>query len=162
MTKGVLCISYMLDGDYHKVGIWLLAIAIMAIFVMVASVIDLYWGIRASKRIGKFKTTSYGLRQTAGKDKVYLTLYFFATMIDACLSFFVPMPVAAVLMCMAEIMIEGKSVHEKMKMLRSTDVDPLYVAKAIANTYGVHDAHKIQEVLDTLEKCTTERDKEDA
>lgn len=159
MTKEVLCISYMLDGDYHKVGIWLLAIAIMAIFVMVASVIDLYWGIRASKKIGKFKTTSYGLRQTASKDRVYLTLYFFAAMIDACLSFFVALPIASVLMCVAEIIIEGVSVHEKMKMLRSTDVDPLYVAKAIANTYGVHDAQKIHEILDTVgEKITTNKE----
>lgn len=157
--KETMFICWMLDGDLHKTGIWLLAIAIMAILVIIASLIDLYWGIRTSKKIGKFKTTSYGLRQTANKDKIYLTLYFFAVMIDACLSFFVPVPVASVLMCVAEIIIEGVSVREKMKLLRSTAVDPFDVAKVIANTYGVHDAEKIHSIMEAVSKMDTNEKK---
>lgn len=150
MTGTTMFISFMLDGDNRKVGIWLLAIAIMAILVVVASLIDLHWGIRASKRIGQFKTTSFGLRKTVSKDKCYLTLYFFAVMIDACLSFFVTVPIASILMCAGEIVIEGVSVHEKMQQLKSLDVAPLTVAKAIANTYGVQDAEKIHSIVEAV------------
>lgn len=150
MAGMTMFISFMLDGDNHKTGVWLLAVAIMAILVVIASLIDLSWGIRASKKIGQFKTTSFGLRKTVSKDKVYLTLYFFAVMIDACLSFFVPFPLASILMCAGEIIIEGVSVYEKMQQLKNLSVDPLVVAKAIANTYGVQDAEKIRRIIETV------------
>ena len=150
MAGMTMFISFMLDGDNHKVGIWLLAVAIMAILIVIASLIDLNWGIRASKKVGQFKTTSFGLRKTVSKDKCYLTLYFFAVMVDACLSFFVPFPLTSILMCIGEIIIEGVSVREKMQQLKSLDVDPLVVAKAIANTYGVQDAEKIHGIIEAV------------
>ena len=37
-----------------------------------------------------------------------------------------------------------------MQQLKSLDVDPLTVAKAIANTYGVQDAEKIHSIVEAV------------
>lgn len=151
MTKNLLFISYLLEGNTQGVGYWLMAVGIMALLVVVASLFDLRYGIRASKRIGKFKTTSFGLRKTVAKDKDYLTIYFFAAMADACLSFFLPFPVACICVAVGEILIECLSVREKIKEIGNT-TDPINVAKCVANTYGVTDANKMEALLKALQK----------
>ena len=141
-------ISFVLSGNIELAGMWLAAVALMAIAVIAASVIDLYWGIRASKKLGNFKTSSYGLRRTATKDQGYLALYFCAALIDACLSFVMKIPAASMLIAISEIGIEMWSVREKMRAIRRDEADPLDVARAIANTYGLKEAGRIVELLD--------------
>lgn len=145
--KQILFISHLLNGDIPAVGYWLAAVGVIALLVVVASVFDLRLGIKASKKVGQFKTTSFGLRKTIGKDKDYMTFYFFAVLIDSCLSFVLEIPVACVCVAVAEILIEGVSVREKLAMLKSGTTDPLAVAKAVATAYGISDAEKIAQVL---------------
>jgi len=156
MTKNLLFISYLLEGNTSGVGYWLLAVGIMATLIVVASLFDLRYGIRASKRIGKFKTTSYGLRKTIAKDKDYLAVYFFSVMIDSCLSFFISFPVACICVAVGAILIEGVSVKEKIKEIGNA-TDPIAVAKCVANTYGVTDATKLESLLKSIQK---EKEKE--
>lgn len=149
--KNLLFISYMLEGDIPKVGYWLLAIGIMALLIVIASLFDLRYGIRASKRIGNFKTTSFGLRKTVAKDKDYLAIYFFAVMIDSCLSFFVPFPAACICVAVGVIIIEGLSVREKIKEIGNAS-DPISIAKCVANTYGITDAAKLERIIKAVQK----------
>lgn len=144
----MIFISFVLNGNIRLAEMWLAAVAIMAIAIIAASILDLYWGIRASKKLGNFKTSSYGLRRTATKDQGYLALYFCAVLIDACLSFVMKIPAASMLIAISEIAIEAWSVHEKMRTIRKGDPDPLAIARAISNTYGLKEASRIVELLD--------------
>lgn len=150
--KSVLFISYLLNGDISAVGHWLGTIGIIALLVIIASVIDLHYGKKASKKVGQFKTTSFGLRKTISKDKDYMTFYFFAVLIDSCLSFVLSFPAACVAIALAEIVIEGISVREKVQILKNTSVDPIAVAKAVATAYGITDAERMMKAVEAVRK----------
>lgn len=152
----ILFISPLLTGDLHKVQYWLLAIAIMGILIIIASLIDLRYGRMASKACGVFKTTSYGLRKTVYKIKDYLTFLSFGCMIDGCASFFYEIPCCSAIITMGVMIIEGMSVREKINTI-SEGHDPLMVAKAIANAYGINDASKIEEIIHTIKKMEEEK-----
>lgn len=150
--RHMLFISYLLDGNITGVQYWLAAIGIMAMLIIVASGFDLHYGKQASKKKGIFKTTSYGLRKTVEKDKTYMSFYTFAVMIDSCLSFFVPFPVACICIAVGEIAIEGISVREKLKQINSDTHDPLEMAKAIATVYGITDAQKVLDAINSVQQ----------
>lgn len=146
--KNLLFINHLITGDFENLKWWMLAIAIMAMLVIISSVIDLYYGILASKAAGIFQTTSYGLRKTVDKDKGYLTFYAFGVLIDSCLSFFCAIPVSCAVVAIGEILIEGVSVMENRKRARINDSsNPLDVAKAVIKTFGISDAQKIEEII---------------
>lgn len=150
--KTLSFISHIITGDLENAKLWGLAIGLMAVMVLIASLMDLYFGIRASKAAGQFKTTSYGLRETANKDVTYLMLYFLAAFIDACLSLWVALPIVCVLVAVGEIAIEGVSVWENRRRIKDGRADPLNVAKAMAKSLGIKDAHKIELLYETIRK----------
>ena len=150
--KTLLFISHIINGDVESAKLWGLAIGLMAVMVLVASLMDLYFGIKASRAAGQFKTTSYGLRATAEKDVTYLMLYFLAAFIDACLSLWIKIPIACVLVAVGEIAIEGVSVWENRRRIKDGRADPLNVAKAMAKSLGIKDAHKIELLYETIRK----------
>lgn len=150
--KTLLFISHIINGDVESAKLWGLAIGLMAVMVLVASLMDLYFGIKASRAAGQFKTTSYGLRATAEKDVTYLMLYFLAAFIDACLSLWLTIPIACVLVAVGEIAIEGVSVWENRRRIKDGRADPLNVAKAMAKSLGIKDAHKIELLYETIRK----------
>lgn len=137
-------IAHVISGDIESAKLWGFAIGMMALMVLAASLMDLYFGIKASKAAGNYKTTSYGLRATAEKDVTYLMLFFLAAFIDACLSLWISIPVACVLVAVGEIAIEAVSVWENRKRIKDGRADPLNVAKAMAKSLGIKDAHKVE------------------
>ena len=153
-------ISHVIMGDTEGAELWALAVGLMALMVILSSGIDLYYGIRASKAAGCFRTTSSGLRATAEKDVNYLMLYFLAVFIDACLSMWITIPVACVLIAVSEIAIEGVSVMENRRRMKDSDA-PLSIAKAIAKTYGIKEAGKIQEIVKAVKKEMKAKKKEE-
>jgi len=148
--KQLLFIKPLIEGDIESVKYWGLAIGIMALLVIMSSLVDLGWGIRASKACGAFKTTSYGLKKTVEKLVSYLSFFFLGVMIDACLGFFTPFPFACIVVAVAEILIETVSVYENRKRAKIGGEDPLNVIKAVAKTFGVTDAEKIREILEMI------------
>lgn len=146
-----LFIKPLLEGDLESVKYWGLAIGIMALLVIAASLIDLRWGIKASKACGDFHTTSYGLRKTIVKDESYLVFFFLGVFIDACLGFFVPFPVACILVAVSEILIESFSIYENRNRAMKGAYDPMNVVKAVGKTFGVSDLDKILAVLKELQ-----------
>lgn len=145
-------IAHIISGDVESAKLWGLAIGLMAVMVLLSSLMDLYFGIKASKAAGQFKTTSYGLRETANKDVTYLMLYFLAAFIDACLSLWVSLPIVCVLVAVGEIAIEGVSVWENRRRIKDGKADPLNVAKAMAKSLGIKDARKIELLYDAIRK----------
>jgi len=150
--KTLLFIGHIISGDVEAAKLWGLAIGMMAVMVLASSLMDLYFGIKASKAAGQFKTTSYGLRETANKDVTYLMLYFLAVFIDACLSLWCKIPIVCVLVAVGEIAIEAVSVWENRKRIKDGKADPLNVAKAMAKSLGIKDAHKIELLYETIRK----------
>lgn len=137
-------INHLVNGDLVMANMWGVAVGVMALMVIIASLIDLRFGIKASKAVGAYKTTSYGFRATVEKDVFYLAFYFMAVMIDGCLSFFLSVPIASVLCALAEIGIEAVSVYENQNRCKEGRTNPVNVAKAIAKSYGIKDIHKIE------------------
>lgn len=152
MMKMLLFVNHLVNGDLVMARMWMLAVGVMALMVVLASLIDLRFGIKASKAVGAYKTTSYGFRATVEKDVFYLAFYFMAVMIDACLSFFLNIPVACVLCALAEIGIEAVSVFENNNRCKEGRTNPVNVAKAIAKTYGIKDIHKIELLIKAIKE----------
>lgn len=148
----LLFIHHILTGDIVNLKWWALAIGIMAGLVLISSVIDLIFGIKASKAVGNFRTSSYGLRKTVEKDVSYMAFYLFGIMIDGCLSFFLDMPICTILVAVSEILIEGVSVMENRKRMKADDNDPLIVARAIIKTFGITEAQKIEDIIAYIQK----------
>lgn len=152
IMKTLLFVNHLVNGDLAMVNMWGIAVGVMALMVVLSSLIDLYFGIKASKSVGEYKTTSYGFRATVEKDVFYLLFYFMAVMIDACLSFFLTIPVASVLCALAEIGIEAVSVYENNNRCKEGRTNPVNVAKAIAKSYGIKDIHKIELLVNAIRK----------
>ena len=145
-----LFISYLLNGDLNGLKLWLAAVGIMALLPILASVFDLYTGIRKSKVVGNFKTTSYGLKKTRDKDLVYLLFYLLFAMVDSCLSFILPFPLFCIFCAVAEVAIEAWSVHENLFVIKKDVHDPIEIMKAISSTYGINDPEKIEAVFEKI------------
>lgn len=153
-----LFIHHLLVGDFDNLRWWMLAVGIMAAMVIIASCIDLLYGIRASKAAGVFKTSSYGLRKTVEKDKDYMIFLFFAMCIDGCFSFVFDAPFCCVVIAAAEILIEGVSVMENRHRIGVAGADALDVARAIIKTFGISDMSKIEEVAKYIKTAKHEQE----
>lgn len=154
----LLFIQQFIDGDLEGIKWRALAVTIMAIMVLLASAIDLYYGIKASKAAGMFQTTSYGVRKTIDKDSGYMIFFTFAVMLDACLSFFTDIPACTVVIALSEIAIEAMSVMENRKRIGMSGQNPLDVARAVIKTFGISDAKKIEEVINYIKEQEREPD----
>lgn len=143
----VLFINYVFTENWHGLMVWFTVVGIMALLPIVASLFDLNYGIMKSKKMGTFKTTSSGLARTVSKDKSYLAFYFLASLIDACLSFFVSYPILCVVCAIAEVAIEMWSVHENFIAAKASGHDPLEVAAMIAKVYGADKLPELGELL---------------
>jgi len=135
---------------------WLLVSAVLAVIINVSSIFDLVTGIKASKRLGNFKTTSFGLRQTISKDRDYMMYYFLMFLIDCCLSFFVDFPVLCTLCAISEIIIEVISIRENMHKGRTETHDPIAMMQSIATAYGQDKADKIFNIIKQQEEKDNE------
>ena len=82
-----LFIPSLLLGDYRTFFIRLGIVLSLWLIVVVAASIDLKTGIDGSKRLGCFKTTSKGLRQTLKKLFEYFTFLSIALLFDFVLSY---------------------------------------------------------------------------
>lgn len=152
MMENFLFVIHLMNEDWHKIAIWCIVVAVLAILPIIASVVDLCTAIHANRRIGAFKTTSYGLRKTLKKDTYYLILFFMAAILDACLSFFIPMPILSIAIAFGEVVIEWISVQENLQKGKDGIRDPVDVAKAFLAAYGSDESKRLLEIADKLGK----------
>ncbi len=136
-------IPSLLSQDYKSFFIKLIIVFALWIIAIIASLIDLKTGIDASKRLGKFKTTSSGLRQTLKKDFQYFTLLIIALMFDVVFSYLTTLtdiiaflglfriPVFTVISVIIVLIIEFISVRENLDKGRKEIVPQELVNKAL-------------------------------
>lgn len=152
MVENLLFIVHLMNEDVHKIAVWCIVVSVLAMLPVIASGIDLFTAIHANKRIGSFKTTSYGLRKTLKKDMYYMILFFMSAVLDACLSFFLSMPILCIAVAFAEVAIEWISVQENLQKGKDGIRDPVEVAKAFLAAYGSDESKRLLDIADKLKK----------
>ena len=132
----LLFIPSLLIGDYRTFFIKLSIVAGFWILVIIASLIDLRSGIKASKSRGQFRTTSSGLRQTLRKDKEYISFMFMAFIVDFSLSYLsalsdvfsilsiFQLPLISIVVLIGILITEWISVNENIRKKNGSDVIP--------------------------------------
>lgn len=138
-----LFIPSLLAQDYKSFFIKLIIVFALWLIAIIASLIDLKTGIDASKRLGCFKTTSSGLRQTLKKDFQYFTLLIIALMFDVVFSYLTTLtdiisflglfriPVFTVISVIIVLLIEFISVRENLDKGRKDIVPQELINKAL-------------------------------
>lgn len=123
-------IAELLNQNYDYIFAMLIQLSMMWIAILVAMLIDLYFGIKKSKSLGEH-TTSEGFRRSIEKFVYYYSMMTFALIfdfLDVITPLFLPFPLSITplfsLFCtVALIFTEAKSVREKAsdKLRRKTD-----------------------------------------
>jgi len=119
-----------LEGDYKTLITTLFVVCFTWIVVIVAMLIDLYFGVKKAKELGE-ATSSEGFRRTINKATYYFALMGFAFLFDifdVVTPYFFPHPLGSVpfvsiFVALGLVFTEAKSVREKAedKARRRTD-----------------------------------------
>lgn len=141
------------DLSFHlnitqDIGHGLTLMFICAIAILAAVLIDLTTGIEAAKKC-KEKIRSRILRRTVSKVVDYYRLLFFGIIIDVLgLAFtWYNIPYCAVLISVGIVLIEGKSVLENYKKMKSAAKELPSVVKQIIEAVTDKDAEKVIELI---------------
>jgi Bacteriophage holin family len=119
----------LIKHDYHTLWLKLFVVSGAWGCVLVAILIDLYFGVKKSKALGEH-TTSEGFRRSIQKFCYYYAMMVFALIFDALIpvSYYLAfplsvLPIVTLLCAVALVFTEAKSVREKgdAKLRRKTD-----------------------------------------
>lgn len=162
----LLFIPALLEGDYRTFFIKLSLVLALWIIVVVGVSVDLKTGIAASKRLGCFKTTSKGLRQSFKKLTEYfnyltigllfdMVLSYLTTLTDLCSLFgLFKIPLFTIFIVVALLIIEFISVKENNEKGQKALVTPELVNKALdlISALGPDKMKAVAEILKIKEK----------
>ena len=145
-----------LEGDYKTLITTLFVVCFAWIVVIVAMLIDLYFGVKKAKELGE-ATSSEGFRRTINKATYYFALMGFAFLFDifdVVTPYFFPhplgsIPFVSVFAALGLVLTEAKSVREKAeeKARRRTDESFRKMLELMQNREDV-----MREIADHLKK----------
>ena len=145
-----------LEGDYKTLITTLFVVCFTWIVVIVAMLIDLYFGVKKAKELGE-ATSSEGFRRTINKATYYFALMGFAFLFDifdVVTPYFFPHPLGSVpfvsiFVALGLVFTEAKSVREKAedKARRRTDESFRKMLELMQNREDV-----MREIADHLKK----------
>ncbi|MBB1575194.1 MAG: phage holin family protein [Flavobacteriaceae bacterium] len=145
-----------LEGDYKTLITTLFVVCFAWIVVIVAMLIDLYFGVKKAKELGE-ATSSEELRRTINKATYYFALMGFAFLFDifdVVTPYFFPhplgsIPFVSVFAALGLVLTEAKSVREKAeeKARRRTDESFRKILELMQNREDV-----MREIADHLKK----------
>ena len=145
-----------LEGDYKTLITTLFVVCFTWIVVIVAMLIDLYFGVKKAKELGE-ATSSEGFRRTINKATYYFALMGFAFLFDifdVITPYFFPHPLGSVpfvsiFVALGLVFTEAKSVREKAedKARRRTDESFRKILELMQNREDV-----MKEIADHLKK----------
>lgn len=108
-----------LKEDYSAITMKLIVVGILWCAVLLAMMIDFYFGIRKARQIGEVRS-SEGYKRSVSKFNQYFGMLLYAFIFDAIvpISYFFEFPISAIpmvslLATVALVFTEAKSVHEK-------------------------------------------------
>ena len=145
-----------LEGDYKTLITTLFVVCFAWIVVIVAMLIDLYFGVKKAKELGE-ATSSEGFRRTINKATYYFALMGFAFLFDifdVVTPYFFPHPLGSVpfvsiFVPLGLVFTEAKSVREKAedKARRRTDESFRKILELMQNREDI-----MREIADQLKK----------
>ena len=152
-----------LEGDYKTLITTLFVVCFAWIVVIVAMLIDLYFGVKKAKELGE-ATSSEELRRTINKATYYFALMGFAFLFDifdVVTPYFFPhplgsIPFVSVFAALGLVLTEAKSVREKAeeKARRRTDESFRKMLELMQNREDV-----MREIADHLKKERQKQEK---
>lgn len=155
----LLFIPSLFEGDIHGFMTEIAIVMLLWLVVIAASMIDLITGISASRRVGRKRTTSWGLRRTLSKDLQYLSMLVMLLIIDVVLSVLSPyltifsIPLLSALGSGAIVIVEAISVYENMRKGKDEKEDKLDdVFQVVASTADAVGNDKVLQMLEALKK----------
>lgn len=150
-----------LKGDYQAIINKLIVVGILWSVVLLAMIIDFYFGIRKAKQIGEVRS-SEGYKRSVSKFNQYFAMLVFAFLFDGIVpfSYFFEFPISAIpvvslLATVALVFTEAKSVHEKAdeKQRRKVQASIFQVMELLEKKDDV-----LQEILANYKKQNNETD----
>lgn len=160
----LLFIPSILKGDMSTFFMKLSVVLLLWLIAFAASLVDLKTGIAASKRLGKFKTTSSGLRQTLKKDGQYFMLLLIAFLFDFVFSYFTELahiwailgifklPLFTLIAVAIVLTIEGISVRENLDKGSDKEIVPQEVVNHALDIIGELGEDKIKAIVELLKE----------
>lgn len=148
-----------LKEDYTAITMKLIVIGILWCAVLLAMIIDFFFGIRKAKQVGEVRS-SEGYKRSVSKFNQYFGMLVFAFIFDAIvpISYFFEFPISAIpvvslLAAVALVFTEAKSVHEKgdEKQRRKLDASMIQVLEILEKKEDV-----LQELLSNYKKQANE------
>ena len=150
--------------EYSTVLLKLAVIVLLWLVVIAACMVDLRTGIKASKRLGNFRTTSRGLRQTMKKVLEYISILIIALLLDIVLSYLstlsdifpllglfrVPLLTIGSVICF--LIIEGISVRENINKCNDADMIPPELVNKALNLISALGDDKVKAIAELLKK----------
>ena len=158
----LLFIPSLLQGDMKSFLLKLSMVFLMWLIVFIASLVDLKTGIDGSKRLGCFKTTSRGLRQTIKKDLQYFMLLVVGLLFDFVLSYLTTLsdilpilgifriPIFSILGVLVILIIEGISVKENLEKGKNKEIISPELITSALDIIGVLGDDKIKAIAELL------------
>lgn len=146
-----------LKGDYNAIVMKVIVIGILWSAVLLAMIIDFYFGIQKAKQIKEVRT-SEGYKRSVAKFNHYFGMLVFAFIFDALvpITYFFEFPISAIplvslLATIALVWTEYKSVQEKAedKLRRKTESSLLQVIELMEKKDDV-----LKELLSNYKKDT--------
>jgi len=134
------------------------------LIVFIASMVDLKTGIDGSKRLGCFKTTSRGLRQTVKKDLQYIMLLLVGLLFDFVLSYLstlsdlIPLfgvfriPIFSLLGVLVILIIEGISVKENLDKGKTKEIISPELITSALDIIGILGDDKVKAIAELLKQ----------
>lgn len=161
-------IQHVISGEYTKLYSGFIALVVLAILILIVALIDLHFGIKKSKADNKFKTHSFGLRQSWNKIKEYWAYLFLAFVVDFLNVIWVyvkdveAMPLISIFVTITVVYTEYKSIREKSDekvrhALKDSSVETInYISNitTIATAVKNGDADKIAEIAKQIAEQT--------
>ena len=127
-----------------QIPIALSPLAILYACVLLAVLIDLFFGIKRARRL-KIARTSFGYRRTITKLTSYFGLLLMLTIIDIAASIILKVPYFTVLGTIGIVIVETKSVFENLKQEDKNAEEVQKILKKL-----LQNKDKLQEVIDHL------------
>lgn len=153
-----------LKEDYAAIINKLMVIGVFWSIVLLAMIVDFYFGIKKAKQIGEARS-SEGYKRSVSKFNQYFAMLLFAFFFDAIVpfSYFFEFPLSAIpfvslLVTVALIFTEGKSVNEKAdeKQRRKVNASLVQVLELLEKKDDL-----IQELLSKYKKEENESNNND-
>lgn len=171
----LLFIPTLLNGDYKTLFIKISIIVLFWILILIAVLIDLHYGIKASKATGIFKTHSYGLRKTGRKLLEYWTIMLLAFFVDfglSCLQLaettfsvfhLFTVPFLSIGLFVGILITEIISVKEKIEKVKGGELIPkstINVISEVLEKLGEGGEDKLKALAEILKGTTDKKEEE--